>query len=149
MLESRSLRDLCCHTQATLLRACLSDDELRGLGAWDEGPNRLGFSPALWCRALVHRACHHEPATARRVSDLLDLQYLDAIVTVRCLEPDALRERVDSWVARPVPAELPGLLWALCTDPRDAVHALGARLCHEAVHVALRTLVEPPRALGA
>ena len=36
---------------------------------------------------------------------------------------------------------LPGLLWSLCTDPREPVHALGSRLCHEAAVVASRALV--------
>lgn len=146
-MKSRSLADLCCLTQASLFQYCLTEEDLRALGLWQDAPGRTGFSPAVWCRLLLHRACHRSPPTASAVSDLLDLRFLDALVRVRCSEPEALEERVRDWVERPVGCELPGLLWSLCTDPREGVHALGVRLCHEAAAIASRELVAP-RASG-
>jgi len=142
MLRSRSIQDLGCLTQATLLNACLTEADLRGLRIWEDGPSRLGFSPAVWCRAHLHKACQGDPSSARRLSDLLDLRYLDTVVLVRCMGEDELERMANTWVEHPEGQALPGLLWALCTDPRDAVHALGARLCHEAVTVAFRCLVD-------
>lgn len=142
MRKSRSLQDLCCLTQATLLNACLTEGDLRTLGTWDDRPHRLGFSPAVWCRAALHRACQRDPGSAQRLSDLLDLRFLDTVVLVRCLEQGKLEEMVNAWVERPAGQALPGMLWALCTDSRDAVHALGARLCHEAATAALRALID-------
>lgn len=140
-MKSRSLVDLCCLTQANLFQFCLAEEDLRGLGLWRDEPGRSGLSPAVWCRVLLHRACHASGAMAGAVSDLLDLRHLDAVVRARCSEPDALAERVEGWVRAPDGAELPGLLWSLCTDPRDDVHALGARLGHEAAAAAARRLV--------
>lgn len=141
MNRTRRLRDLCCLTQATLLNVCLDDDDLRALGVWNDEPNGRGFSPAVWCRAFLHKACRRDPEVARQLSDVLDLRHVDSVVVVRCKDEDELAADVAAWLARPRGEELPGLLWALCTDHRDAVHALGARLCHEAATVAFRALV--------
>lgn len=141
MPNSRSIQDLCCITQSTLLNACLSEADLRGLGTWDDRPNRLGFSPGVWCRAFLHKECQRDPRSARRLSDSLDLQYLDTVILVRDMNEGDLEEVVNMWVERPDGRALPGLLWALNTDPRDEVHELGTRLCHEAVTAAFRVLI--------
>jgi len=141
MPNSRPIQDLCCITQSTLLNACLTEADLRSLGAWDDHPNRLGFSPAVWCRAFLHKECQRQPTSARRLSDFLDLQYLSTVLHVRDMNEGDLEEVVNLWVERPDGKALPGLLWALSTDPRDEVHELGTRLCHEAVTAAFRALI--------
>lgn len=141
MYRSRPLQDLCCLTQATLFNACLTEADLRELGAWSDAPSRRGFSPAVWCRALLHRACREDEAVARRLTDLLDLQYLDTVVAVRSMPLSELEEMVDLWIAEPRGEALPGLLWSLCTDSREGAGALGARLCHEAATAAFQSLV--------
>lgn len=141
MPNSRSIQDLCCITQSTLLNACLSEADLRSLGTWDDRPNRLGFSPAVWCRAFLHKECQRDPRSARRLSDFLDLQYLDTVILVRNMNEGDLEEVVNLWVECPDGRALPGLLWALNTDPRDEVHELGTRLCHESVTAAFRVLI--------
>jgi len=140
-VKSRPIQDLACITQSTLLNVCLSEDDLRALGVWSDAPNGAGFSPSVWCRAILHKSCHRDAACARRVADMLDLHFLDTVVHVRAMEVSEVERTVRLWIERPRGEALPGLLWALCTDGRDEVHALGVRLCHEAVAVACRTLV--------
>lgn len=147
MLDSRPFQQLGCSIQATLFHACLTADDLRALGAWSDRPGRAGYSPHVWCRASLLRACRRDADLARTVADRLDLQFLDTIVRVRTLDEGDLEETVHLWVERPEPEALPGLLWALVTDPRDEVHALGHRLGHEAVTVAFRTLLDDPTPL--
>jgi len=140
-MQTRPLQSLCCLTQAALFNACLSDKDLMELRAWHAAPNRHRFSPALWSRATLHRTCREEPSTAQQVSDRLDLKYLDTVVLIRAMEVVELQRLVDLWVERPSGPALPGLLWALCTDGRSQVSALGARLSHEAAIVACRLMV--------
>lgn len=142
MTPSRPLQELGCVIQATLLNVCLTERDLQQLGLWSDGANRLGFTPAVWCRAALHRQCQGDPDRARGLTDLLDLQFLDTVILVRCMDVGELAGMVDLWVSKPNGQALPGLLWALCTDSRDEVHALGARLCHESVTVAFRSLVQ-------
>lgn len=146
MPRSRPLQDLGCLTQATLFNVCLDREDLRALGVWGECPAGPGFSAEVWCRACLHKACRRDPESARRVSDRLDLQFLDTVVLVRCMDELEVDELVERWLSEPQGEALPPLLWALCTDARPAVHAAGARLCHEAVAVACRRLVDEPGA---
>jgi hypothetical protein len=130
-----------CITQATIFNVCLSDSDLRDLDAWEEAPNRLGFSPAVWSRACLHKRTQQDAELASRVADRLDLHFVDTILLIRCMELEGLTELVDLWVRGRQGAALPGLLWALCTDARPEVYSLGGRLCHEASRVALDSLV--------
>lgn len=141
-MDSRSVQDLCCVTQATLFNVCLSENDLRKLGAWTVCPSSLGFSPAVWCRASLHKACRCDASVAQRVTDLLDLAHMDSVIMVRGLHEEQLAEAVSRWLEQPDGRALPGLLWALCTDARPEVHVLGIRLCHEAVTFACREFVE-------
>ena len=141
MLNSRSIQDLCCLTQATLFNVCLDESDLRQLGVWGTERSRRGFTPSVWSRALLHRACQSDPDIARRVTDLLDVQFFDTVVTVRCMEETELEALVDRWLDDPCGAALPGLLWALCTDERAEAIACGSRLCHESVTLACRSFV--------
>ena len=142
-MPSRSFNDLCCLTQASLLNFCLSNTDLETLDAWCEEPGRSGLSPSVWNRILLHRACQDDPRTCSAISDLLDVRYLDEILLARCSTPEELERSVEAWVSDPDGKQLGGLLWSLCTDPRGAVHALGARLGHEAVVAASRSFSEP------
>lgn len=139
-MHSRPLQSICCLTQAALFNFCLSESDLEHLGAWDAQPNPHGFSPALWSRALLHRRCSADDALARRVADRLDLAHIETVMLIRVMDADAARGLVDLWVERPCGAVLPGLLWALCSDARGPLSALGTRLGHEAGVVAGRRL---------
>lgn len=141
-MGSRTLQDLCCLTQATLFNVCLSEADLKELGAWHPGPNRPGFSPAVWSRAALHKECRKSSDAAARLTDHLDLRYLDTVMLIRGMEQPELERIVQLWIERPDGRALPGLLWSLCTDPRPQVHALGSRFCHEATAAACSALVK-------
>ncbi|MEX1024246.1 MAG: hypothetical protein WD226_04135, partial [Planctomycetota bacterium] len=86
MWTSRSIQALGCLTQATLFQACLTNADLAQLECWVDRPSPRGFSPAVWCRASLHRACQQDDAVARRVTDRLDLQFFDTVVLVRGMD---------------------------------------------------------------
>lgn len=141
-MYSRPLSEIGCLTQAALFNFCLSEGDLRQLGAWSEAPCAQHYSPDLRSRARLHKLCCSDPEVAQHVTDLLDLQYLDTVVIVRAMETEQLVGMVDLCVRRPCGAALPALLWALCSDGREAVHSLGARLGHEAGVQACRAFIE-------
>ncbi|GJM22400.1 MAG: hypothetical protein DHS20C15_23150 [Planctomycetota bacterium] len=148
MASKPLFHDLCCVARATLFNLCVSDADLLELGVWDESPHASGYSPGVRCRAELHARTQSDEALNRRVRDRLDLQYLDTLMVVRGMDDRCLTETVDSFLEDPEhdPRALPALLYALCTDDRSEVRALGVQLSHEAITMACRELVEPSRA---
>ena len=145
-MSSRTLQDLACLTQATLFNVCLSEDDLRELDAWRPEPNRAGFSPGVWSRAALHKACRQDDEVARKLTDHLDLRFLDTVILIRGMELHEIERIAELWTQRPEGRALPGLLWSLCTDPRPEVHALGSRFCHEVTAAATQAFVHAPQA---
>ncbi len=142
-MDSRRIQGLCCIARAALFNVCIADSDLRSLGV--QGPGRpagSGPSSTVHCRAFLLKVCLQDPSWAQRVTDLLDVQFMDTVAQVREMEEAAVEEAVDLWIGCPDGKALPGLLWALCTDDRPEVQGLGVRMCHEAVAVACRQLVE-------
>jgi hypothetical protein len=131
---ARKLGSICCETEMLLLQFCLQDEDRQRLLAERDEPAR-GLAG---CTAL-HRACHAEPDFARSLADRLDLAYLEHVLEVRELDVDVLHTRVLAWLAAPRRSELQGLLWALCSDERPGVHALGRRLAFEVSYLAHRS----------
>ncbi len=140
-MGSKTLQELCCTTQMHLFNLCLTREDLRSLGVWQDAPSRLGYSPEVWCRAFLHQVCQRDAEVARTVGDRLDLRYLDTVLLVRSMGTNELKRTVDLWVADPDGAALPGLVWSFCTDARQEARNLGGRLCHEAVARACTSLV--------
>ncbi|MEM7515550.1 MAG: hypothetical protein AAF368_01315 [Planctomycetota bacterium] len=147
MFDSRSLTDLCCLTQAHVFQFCLSEEDLRSVQAW-RSPTagscaaKSGYSTEVWCRGVLHRRCQEDPSVAQRVTDHLDLAYLDTIGLVRSMSEIEARRVASRWNETPCGLALPGILWALTTDPRISVHEAGKRLGHEALMQACRSFVE-------
>lgn len=142
MLHSRSLASIDCNTKSIVFSLCLTGADLRALGF--EGSDGLdrGVSEELWARVGLHRGCHTSEALARAVSDVLDLRYVDTIAKVRSLSEEALAGMVRTWIEHRDELAIPGLLWALCTDARPAVHQIGLRFAQEAVTFACLQLLE-------
>ena len=141
---SRLLGDVSCATLSALFNLCLTDEDLSTLGVWREERNGLGYTPRVWCRALLHKICRREAAIGRRVADLLDLRHLDTVDLVRAMEAAEVEQCLDLWLEDLDGRVLPGLVWALCTDARRRVQALGSRLCNEALARACRVLTATP-----
>ncbi len=131
-LGSRPLLSLCARIQAILFQVCLTTEDLMALGVWSEVPASTGLSPAVASRLRLHRSARVDPALLERVTDLLDLRFLNSLSMLRSLTPEELEGVVRHWLAEPNGEALPGLLWSLCTDPRDEAARLGAKLGAEA-----------------
>jgi hypothetical protein len=140
----RKLGAICCETHMLLLQFCLGDEDTQRLLAERDEPAR-GLAG---CTAL-HRACHAEPGFAQSLADRLDLVHLEHVLEVRELDMDVLHERVLAWLAAPRHGELQGLLWALCSDERPEVHALGRRLAFEVSYSAHRSWLSALRSSSA
>ncbi|MEM9379128.1 MAG: hypothetical protein AAGB93_04190 [Planctomycetota bacterium] len=138
---SRCFHDLRRPLQTTVLRVCLSEDDLGELGFWDGVRRSPALSPGVLNRSCLRRACMEDPRLAQVVTDHLDLKYLDTLVLVASLDRAELESMVRAWCEDPVGRALPGLLWSLLSDGRKKVHALGVRLQHEAEAIALDRLV--------
>lgn len=138
-MPATTLPRLGCYLQSAVLNLCLTDEDLRGLGHWQPGPNPRGYTPRLWSRIELHRACVHVEGVAERLEASLDLRFVEPIFAVREADPQDLPGLVsDLDQAGP---SLAGLLWALLSDPRPEVHHLGVRLAHECVSYACIELV--------
>lgn len=114
---SISIKALCPHISSAIFKYCVSENELTELGLVGAGGSR-GY--ALQARTLDYlgRLCREREGPSRFLGDLLDMRYLNTVLTVRELDLQAVRELGASWIDDPCGQALPGLIWALCTDPR-------------------------------
>lgn len=97
-------------------------------------------------RVLMRHVCA-EPAVRQRLTAALDLRYADTLMFVRSLgEPD-LPEVARAWLESPRPEALPGLIWALVTDPREQARRVGVGLAREATWISCHALLEGARKL--
>ena len=80
----------------------------------------------------VHEHCHHDSPFSRHLQRYLNRKHSAAIAQAAQLQPDALRDTVEALLAASrlttLPETLPGLLWAVSSDPRDSVRPLEKRL---------------------
>ncbi|MEM6673063.1 MAG: hypothetical protein AAF726_09475 [Planctomycetota bacterium] len=141
-MQSRSFQTLSRSLQRCVLRVCLSEDDLRDLGCWDEERRSQTLSQAVLHRTCLQRACREDAKLAQRVTDRLDLMYLDTLVLIASMDSIELERMVTCWVEDPDGRALPALLWALLSDGRNRAHALGLRLRHEAEAIALDSFVQ-------
>lgn len=132
---SRPLKGLGCPTLHFLTSFLLSDTDLMALRCWS-AEERDGLTPTAWCRSLLHIAIQCRPAVAAQVGDLLDLRHVDDVLAVRAAGVAALRVAAGSAFLEKDQGR--GLTWALVTDPRDEVHALGKQLITETYVRAVR-----------
>lgn len=127
-LASKPLNQLGCPTLHFLTSFLLTDTDLMAVGCWT-AEVRHGLTPTAWCRSHLHVAVQCEDAASQRVTDLLDLRHLDAIVEVRAADLDTLATRTVHALSDR--EGLRGLVWALLTDPRNEVCGLGQQLITE------------------
>lgn len=137
-----TLTQLCCLTRAALFNLAVGPAELTALEAWPDDDPPHAWSRQVWSRGLLDARCRQEPEVAQRLTDVLDLAHAEAVLSVRACDEQQVTCAVDAWCQEPSGETLPGLLWGLCSDPREAVRAQGQRLAHEALTHACRHLVE-------
>ncbi len=144
MVDSRPFHALCCLTQAQIIQFCLTTNDLRKLGVWQD-EWRSGFTPHVWSRGHLQRSCNENLGLAQHISDLLDLEFLDVIAHVRTSTVEQAGRLTQCWIEGPFGPALPSILWSLVSDRRDEVHHMGVRLGHEACARAALAFVAPPR----
>ncbi len=132
-----------CRTKSFVLALCLDDEDVAGVGRFEDAPDGLGPSRAVWRRNYLHSACRAETALARAVQDFLDLRFAGAVLSVRGASVLDLRQDVRRCIADRRLHEVPSLLWALATDSRDGVRALGQELVCEAFLAACSLIRDP------
>ena len=125
---SRPIQGLGCPTLHFLTSFLLTDTDLVAIGCWDAEMHG-GLTPTAWCRSLLHVAIQQREDAARRVADLLDLRHLEEVLDVRASLPSELACRAANAVDGCGDAR--GLVWALVTDPRDEIHAIGRQTITE------------------
>ncbi len=135
------IQELDCMSRMFLSCLCVSDQDLAALGVVPEGCSCC-LSLETQGRSILHRLLVEDDALARRVTDGLDLRYLDEIAHVRSLGIEELaagsrrRGRADFQTA------LVGWAWALATGEREDAQALGRQLMGECYVRGMRCLAE-------
>lgn len=140
MAISVSLEKLCCHASAAVFSFCIGDNQMLELGLLDCG-KPITQPTRIHALRFLRNLCVQQPSVSRRLSDMLDLEYLDTIMKVRELGPDGINELVLLWLENPQGAALPGLTWALCSDPRPSAQRAGVCLAREATWVGCQRLI--------
>lgn len=78
---------------------------------------RMHLEPDQLIYGMAHKACHDDGRISRRVHAVLNQRHREAIHAVRVASPQAVLEMCAAYAHDA--ARLPGMLWALLTDPRE------------------------------
>ncbi len=129
--DTIAIWQLDCRTRSFVLALCLDDADIAEVGTFEDAPDGIGPSRAVWRRNYLHSACRAETPLARAVQDFLDVRFAGAVIAVRAGSELDLRQDVRVTIANRRLAEFPALLWALATDSREGVRQLGHELVCE------------------
>ena len=143
LAPSKSVGQLDCPERMFLTTLCLTDADLETLRVLPEGPECC-VSRDTAARTVLHRLCALEPGLSRGVTDLLDLRHASVVTHVRSCESAELAPVARSRGIASTGEELAGWAWALLTDPREEVTALGRRLMGECYVRGMRGLAASP-----
>jgi len=110
-----------------VLGICLDDDDLRDLGA-PASPPGLDREVSLLGRWKVHRSLRPASSLARRAGDRLDLRHAEVVLWARAEANARVAGVVADVLSRGTGDGLPALVWALVTDERRQIQALGVML---------------------
>jgi hypothetical protein len=126
--------------RAAIFSLAIGPGEMAAMGL--DGPGHPETGPFDRVRRLrtLQRFATEQPAVARRISDLLDLRFTDTLLYIRSLDDQTVTLVARAWLESPEPEALPGLIWALCTDPRQVARCTGVRLAHQAAWLGCQTL---------
>ena len=83
---------------------------------------------------VAHEACHRDSPFARQLQRYFNRKHIVSITQLAPLQPEALRTTVESTLMgsqTALPDVLPGILWAVCSDPREAVRPIEKSLIDE------------------
>lgn len=138
-----SIRNLCCQEASAIFSFCIDTQDLLelGLSTPTGHTTHLGRLRAL---SFLRGLCRDQWAVSTRLTDLLDLKYLDTVLIVREMDQVQVDRITDTWSQSPRGDALPGLVWALCSDERRSVRMAGLRLASEATWLGCQRLVKVP-----
>jgi len=125
-----------------LVSLCLGDQDLERLGA-TAACRHACVAPATAALSALHRVCAQDSAVARAVGDVLDLRHLERVLFVRDRSAAELRAEARGQARLGRGESLAGWAWALVTDDRPEVIALGQRLMADVYVRGLRSLAAP------
>jgi len=118
-------------TRSLVLGLCLTDEDAAQLVDCSDAATCFTRSPDALRRDRLQGNCRRNSKVCRRVTDLLDLRYVDTVQFVRNSSLTAVTETLDSCLRIGLQAELPALLWAVATDSREEAREVTQQLANE------------------
>ena len=76
---------------------------------------------------VAHKHCHRDSPFSRQLQRYLNRKHIMLIKQLALLQPEALHSTVESLLTdcrTVLPNTLPGILWAICSDPREAIRPI-------------------------
>ncbi|MEL6714312.1 MAG: hypothetical protein AAFP86_11095 [Planctomycetota bacterium] len=130
-----------CTTRMFICCACIDDEDVGPLGL-DGACAHVGVSETTYHRSVLHRLVGADAALARRITDLLDVRYVDEVFRVRTQSVEDLTQESRERARGGLGETLTGWAWALLTDARAPVVTLGRQVMGEAYVRGIRSLAE-------
>ncbi len=125
---SSKLSTLCCFVLDGLLDFCVLDSDLVELGAFSVPLRNPILGRSAWARIVAMRWIREDPERERQIMDRLDLRYAEFVLDARERSVHELKQLSRDKALNLSPADLPGWLYALSTDPRTGVQGVSAAL---------------------
>ena len=83
---------------------------------------------------LAHKHCHRDAPFARQLQRYLNRKHAVAITRLSLLQPDDIQAHIEALLSgsqTALPESLPGILWAVSSDPREGVRPIEQMLVDE------------------
>ena len=126
-LSRRKLWTLSCEALFQNFAASLSPDFITKLCRRYQYPVPDASHSSLALYHLAHEHCHRDSPFSRHVQRYLTRKYEALISQMAQLSPSDVRARVAAVLAQqqaPSASALPGMMWAVCSDPRPEVRPI-------------------------
>ncbi|MEL6428617.1 MAG: hypothetical protein AAFZ87_01630 [Planctomycetota bacterium] len=130
-----------CTTRMFICCACIDDADVGPLGL-DGACAHVGVSETTYYRSVLHRLVGADAGLAQRITDMLDVRYVDEVFRVRSHSVEELTQESRERARGGLGGALSGWAWALLTDSRAPVVTLGRQTMGEAYVRGIRSLAE-------
>ena len=126
-LSRRKLWTMSCETLFQNFAASLTPDFIVKLCRRFQYPVPDASHSSLALYHLAHEHCHRDSPFSRQVQRYLNRRYEAPILQMAQLPPSDVRARVAAVLAQqqaPSSSTLPGVMWAVCSDPRQELRPI-------------------------
>ena len=126
-LNRRKLWTMSCETLFQNIAASLAPDFIVKLCRRCQYPLPDANHSDLALYHLAHEHCHRDSPFSRQVQRYLNRRYEALISQMTQLSPSDVRAKVMAVLAQeqaPSPSLLPGMMWAVCSDPRQELRPI-------------------------